>query len=68
MSANSSPWAALLPPQDPGPTTTQPGCETPAEDHTAAPGPIPGPVPLHRADLITGWRDRGGEFVRFTPF
>lgn len=39
----TSPWAALLAPKTPAPTTTQADPETPPEGSPAAPGPIPIP-------------------------
>lgn len=64
---NPSPWAALQAPKNPDPTTTHTDQESPPEEHPASPGPIPAPVPLHRGDMVTGWRDQGGEFTAFTP-
>jgi hypothetical protein len=65
---NPSPWAALLVPKTPEPTTTHGDQENPPEDQPASPGPIPGPITINREDMVIGWRDQGGEFTSFTPF
>ncbi|MGO4238610.1 hypothetical protein [Pseudarthrobacter sp. YAF2] len=41
---NPSPWAALLAPKTPSPTTTHDNPETQPEGSPAAPGPISAPV------------------------
>lgn len=64
---NTSPWSALTASKKPGPTTTHADTDSLPEDQPASPGPIPAPLPIHREDMITGWRDQSGEFTAFTP-